>query len=287
MVDPPSEEDVQKEHDAELRAGINRLEGTVKGLKQFIKDCSFQFGEDHSGTMVFQQDLDSAEERLRELRHERRSGVPIAELRRRAEKDRDTAFAKLERTNGELKEVADQQDKLNKRSELLGFQQAEQTVKLEKLKAQVAELAQDEIEPGNRGDRAGGDKPQHQAAKATGTASEATARASKLAQEAADLTANEGDGLAAAKKAMDAAAVATAAALAATLAARKAHSDAADRDHIRAVAKAAAAAKAEEATATATAQAATAAAQAAAAAAAAKRQQDEAAQEEVKKARLA
>jgi colicin import membrane protein len=268
MEDPPTEEMVNKEKDVALKADIGRLEGTVQGLKQIIKDFTFQFGEDNVCTTTVQTQLQSVEGRLRELREERRSGVPVAELRRRAEKDRDLTIAKLERTTNELKEADEQQDKLNKRKELLWTQQAEQTSKLERLKQQVAELAQDEAGTSPEGEKAA-DKPQPKVNTSADTALEGAAEARRLAEEAARATAGgRPGGLELAARAMQAAADAS-------TAARKAHAEAADQEHIRVVAEATATAKAEDAAA------------AASAAAAAKRQQDEAAQEEVKKARLA
>ena len=102
------------------------------------------FGEQHGATEAARADLLRQGEELKAQREERKSGLPVAELRRRAEKDRDTAMAKLSRTGQQLGEIQEQQQKLAEKADQLYLLRDAQEAKVEKLKQQVAEYAHDE-----------------------------------------------------------------------------------------------------------------------------------------------
>ena len=89
-------------------------------------------------------ELQLQEEEVRVMRDERRSELPVAELLRRAEKDRDTAAAKLTRTEQQLEDNQEQQRKLAEKADQLRELHEAQSDKLERFKQQVAYHAQDE-----------------------------------------------------------------------------------------------------------------------------------------------
>jgi hypothetical protein len=98
-------------------------------------------------------ELEVQEAVLKSHRDERKSALPIAELRRRAEKDRDAAVAKLARTNLQLDDNQEQQQQLSDKADKLYVQRGMQEEKLEKLKVLVAgytlgETASSPVVPG-------------------------------------------------------------------------------------------------------------------------------------------
>ena len=101
-------------------------------------------GPNHALSDASSSELQLQEEELRALREQRKSALPIPELRRRAEKDRDAVAAKLLRTEQQLEEIQQQQQKLVEKADELRDQHAAQLDKLERLKQQVAGYAQDE-----------------------------------------------------------------------------------------------------------------------------------------------
>ena len=111
----------------------------------------------------------------------------MAELRRRAEKDRDTASSKLERTKQELLDIAEQQAKLQKRADMLSVQQTEQETRVERLKQQVAGLAHDDAGNGPAAHDTAAERAR-QAKTATDAVKEASEAKAASAQMVADVS---------------------------------------------------------------------------------------------------
>jgi hypothetical protein len=126
------------------------------------------------------------EDSLRTQREQRRSLMPVAELRRRAEKDRVVTISKVERSAAEIEDILEQQTKLTKRLDQLRVQQGEQEAKLGRLKHQVAGFAREEAAiPKDKGESAHNKLPQwHSTAAAVKTAAVAKAAAEKAAAHA-------------------------------------------------------------------------------------------------------
>ena len=127
----------------ELNASILEAEGEVAAFRRILKAMEREI-TDTDAMGVFSSSLQQKEEQLKVLRGERTSALPVPELRRRAEKDRDAVAAKVQRTEQQLEENQQQQQKLEDKADELREQHAAQLDKLERLKQQVAGFAQDE-----------------------------------------------------------------------------------------------------------------------------------------------
>jgi hypothetical protein len=83
---------------------IDKLAANVQGLRRHVKDFTVQFGEDHSCTDALRQELQQQDDLLKTQRDQRRSKLPVSELRRRAEKEREVTISKIGRITLEIKE---------------------------------------------------------------------------------------------------------------------------------------------------------------------------------------
>ena len=129
--------------DEQLKASILEAEGEVAAFRRILKSMEREIA-DSEALGVFSASLLHKEEQLKLLRGERKSALPVPELRRRAEKDRDAVAAKVQRTEQQLEENQQQQDKLEEQAGAPRDQHAAQIEKLERLKQQVAGFARDE-----------------------------------------------------------------------------------------------------------------------------------------------